>query len=140
MTRPFSLAGLLRVRGIQERAAAQRLSRASIDAEQTRARDRHVRAALAASESDAVDVRTLSAMAASRVATRSMLADLEALTQVREQEVAEAEADHSSARREVRGLERLAAEHRRMTLAEALRIEQNELDEIALRRGAEDRP
>lgn len=137
MARSFSLAGLLRVRSIQERAAAQELSRAVIEENQTRTRERHLRAALAATDSDAVDVRSLAAMAAARVAGRSMLADLESLAQVQQQAVSDAQSAHSEARREVRGLDRLAAAHLARMQADALRAEQHELDEIALRRGAE---
>lgn len=137
MTRSFSLAGLLRVRSIQERAAAQELSRAVIEENQTRTRERHLRAALAATDSDAVDVRSLAAMAAARVAGRSMLADLESLAQVQQQAVSDAQSSHSEVRREVRGLDRLAAAHLARMQADALRAEQQELDEIALRRGAE---
>lgn len=137
MTRSFSLAGLLRVRSIQERAAAQELSRAVIEENQTRTRERHLRAALAATNSDAVDVRSLAAMAAARVAGRSMLADLESLAQVQQQAVSDAQSSHSEVRREVRGLDRLAAAHLARMQADALRAEQHELDEIALRRGAE---
>ncbi len=136
MTRSFSLAGLLRVRSIQERAAAQELSRAVIEENQTRTRERHLRAALAATDSDAVDVRSLAAMAAARVAGRSMLADLESLAQVQQQAVSDAQSTHSEVRREVRGLDRLAAAHLARMQADALRAEQQELDEIALRRGA----
>lgn len=136
MTRSFSLAGLLRVRSIQERAAAQELSRAVIEANQTNTRERHLRAALAATESDAVDVRSLAALAAARVASRSMLADLESLAQVQQRAVDEAQSTHSDVRREVRGLDRLAAAHGARLQAEALRAEQHDLDEIALRRGA----
>lgn len=137
MARSFSLAGLLRVRSIQERAAAQELSRAVIEENQTRTRERHLRAALAATDSDAVDVRSLAAMAAARVAGRSMLADLESLAQVQQQAVSDAQSSHSEVRREVRGLDRLAAAHLARMQADALRAEQHELDEIALRRGAE---
>lgn len=137
MSRLFSLAGLLRVRAIQERQAAQQLSRAVIDADQTRTRDRHARAALAATESDAVDVRTLAALAAARVASRSMLADLEALSEQQQETVDAARSAHDSARRAVRGLDRLAVAHERRVRVEELRVEQHELDEIALRRGSE---
>ncbi|MGW9627837.1 hypothetical protein [Microbacterium sp. NPDC055521] len=137
MARSFSLAGLLRVRSIQERAAAQELSRAVIEENQTRTRERHLRAALAATDSDAVDVRSLAAMAAARVAGRSMLADLESLAHVQQQAVELAQSTHSEVRREVRGLDRLASAHVARMRADALRAEQHDLDEIALRRGAE---
>jgi flagellar export protein FliJ len=137
MNRSFSLAGLLRVRSIQERQAAQELSRAVVDANQTRVRDRHLRAALAATESDAVDVRSLAALAASRVAGRSMLAELGALTALQQQAVQDAKTVHDGVRREVRGLDRLAEAHAVRVRAEELRAEQHELDEIAARTGAE---
>lgn len=136
MSRKFSLAGLLRVRAIQEREAAQQLSRAVIDANQTRTRDRHLRAALAATESDAVDVRTLASLAASRVASRSMLADLESLSAQQQQTVDAAQTAHANARRAVRGLDRLAVAHEMRMRVEDLRLEQHELDEIALRSGS----
>jgi flagellar export protein FliJ len=135
MSRLFSLAGLLRVRSIQERQAAQELSRAVIDAKQTRTRDRHLRAALATTESGAVDVRTLASLAAARVASRSMLADLQTLSEQQEQAVEAAQSAHDEARQAVRGLDRLAVAHERRMRAEDLRVEQHELDEIALRRG-----
>jgi flagellar biosynthesis chaperone FliJ len=75
-------------------------------------------------------------MAAARVAGRSMLADLASLQEMQQQAVDEAQAAHSGVRREVRGLDRLAAAHTARVQAEALRAEQLELDEIAVRRGA----
>ncbi|MFB7894199.1 hypothetical protein ACFC1I_18505 [Microbacterium sp. NPDC056044] len=140
MTREFSLAGLLRVRGIQERAAAQRLSRASIEAEQTASRDRQLRAALAVTGSDAADVRSLAALAAARVAGRSLLADLDSLGELRQAALHEARDEHESARKEVRGLERLADAHAARALAGELRAEQLELDEIATRTRGEKTP
>lgn len=133
MSRQFSLAGLLRVRGIQERAAAERLSRAVLDARHTEARDRHLRAALAGEGTDAVDVRSLAALAAARSASRSMLADLTALASVQQQSVADARAEHADARRAQRGLDRLADAHAERVRADDLRSEQAELDEIAAR-------
>ncbi|WP_426184690.1 flagellar FliJ family protein [Microbacterium sp. TWP3-1-2b2] len=133
MTRGFSLAGLLRVRQIQERAAAQRLSRAVIDARHTEARDRHLRSALAGEGTDAVDVRSLAALAAARSAGRSMLADLTALAEVQSQSVDEARAEHAEARRAMRGLDRLAEAHAVRARTDELRVEQAELDEIASR-------
>lgn len=138
MTRDFSLAGLLRVREIQERAAAQRLSRAVIDARNTEARDRTLRAHLAGEGTEAVDVRSLAALAAARVAGRTLLADLTALSELQEQTVAEARSEHASARRAVRGLDRLAQAHATTVRAAELHAEQAELDEIASRSRRED--
>ena len=133
MSRGFSLAGLLRVREIQERAAAQRLSRAVIDAQHTEARDRALRAHLAGTETEAVDVRTLAALAAARVTGRALLADLTALADLQQETVAEARDAHADARRTLRGLERLAEGHADRMRAADLHAEQAELDEIGSR-------
>lgn len=130
MSRGFSLAGLLRVREIQERAAAQRLSRAVIDAQHTEARERALRAHLAGTETEAVDVRTLAALAAARVSGRALLADLTALADLQQETVAEARDAHADARRTLRGLERLAEGHADRVRAADLHAEQAELDEI----------
>lgn len=133
MTRSFSLAGLLRVREIQERAAAQRLSRAVIDAQHTEARDRSLRAHLSGVGSEAVDVRSLAALAAARVAGRTLLADLATLSELQEQTVDQARAEHADARRAMRGLDRLAQAHALQVRAAELHAEQAELDEIGAR-------
>ncbi|MEU4016732.1 flagellar FliJ family protein [Microbacterium sp. NPDC028030] len=138
MTRSFSLAGLLRVRGIQERAAAQRLSRAVIDAQHTEARDRLLRAHLTGTGSEAVDVRSLAALAAARVAGRTLLADLSTLSELQEQTVDQAREEHAEARRAVRGLDRLAEAHAAEARAADRHAEQAELDEIGSRTGAEE--
>ncbi|MFB7250951.1 hypothetical protein [Microbacterium sp. NPDC056234] len=138
MSRGFSLSGLMRVRGIQERAAAQRLSRAVIDAEQSDARERHARAALDAAGSEAVDVRTLAAIAAARVAARRQLSEFESLAQLQAEAVDEAREAHREARREIRALDRLADAHALREQAAFLKAEQNEIDEIAGRTRRDD--
>ncbi|MEE6389058.1 MULTISPECIES: hypothetical protein [Microbacterium] len=138
MSRGFSLAGLLRVREIQERAAAQRLSRAVIDAQHTEARDRALRAHLAGTDTEAVDVRALAALAAARVSSRALLADLTTLSALQQETVAEARTAHADARRTLRGLERLADGHADAVRAADLHAEQAELDEIASRSRTED--
>ncbi|MBT2494976.1 MULTISPECIES: hypothetical protein [Microbacterium] len=137
MTRSFSLAGLLRVREIQERAAAQRLSRAVLDARHTEARDRSLRAHLSGAGSEAVDVRSLAALAAARVAGRTLLSDLTVLAELQEQTVDQARAEHSEARRAMRGLDRLAQAHAVRVRAAELHAEQAELDEIGSRTDTE---
>ncbi|WP_226532084.1 hypothetical protein [Microbacterium paraoxydans] len=140
MSRSFSLAGLLRVREIQERAAAQRLSRAVIDAQHTEARDRSLRAHLAGIGNEAVDVRSLAALAAARVAGRTLLADLTTLSELQQQTVSDARAEHAEARRAMRGLDRLAAAHAEKARTAALHAEQAELDEIGARTTTEGQP
>jgi len=133
MSRAFPLAGLLRVRGVQERAAAERLTRASIEKARTEARDRQVRASLTTDAEAPQDVRTLEALAASRVAARSLLADLRSLTDAQAAALEAARAEHASARIDEHGLSRLADAHHRREQARTLQQEQAALDEIALR-------
>ena len=133
MSRGFPLAGLLRVRTIQERAAAERLSRAALEHAHTEARDRQLRASLTASMDGPEDVRTLAALAASRVAARSLLSELHTLREAQAATVAAAQAEHASARIDEHGLTRLAEAHHRREHARAMREEQATLDEIAVR-------
>ncbi|MDD7928166.1 hypothetical protein PUW81_012235 [Microbacterium sp. NM3R9] len=144
MSRRFPLAGLLRIRGIQERAAAAHLSRAALEQQRTEARERQVRNALTASADTPGDVRTLAALAAGRVAARSQLSDLAALQQTQRADLDAARACHTAARRAEHGLERLAERHTEREGARAEARDQAALDEIALRPAAprppEDRP
>jgi flagellar FliJ protein len=135
MSRAFPLAGLLRVRTLQERAAAERLSRAALEHAHTEARDRQLRASLTASMDGPDDVRTLAALAASRVAARSLLSELHTLRDAQAAAVATARAEHASARVDEHGLSRLAEAHERRERARTMREEQATLDEIAVRPG-----
>jgi len=140
MSRAFPLAGLLRVRGLQERAAAERLSRAALEHAHTEARDRQVRASLTSSAEGPEDVRTLAALAASRVAARSLLSDLRTLQDAQAAALDLARVEHANARVEEHGLSRLAEAHAQREQARALREEQATLDEIAVRPAAAPRP
>lgn len=128
----FPLAGLLRVRGAQERVAAEQLSRAS--AERARAED--AQQAAAASLADIShridDAGTLLAMAAARAAGLSTLSDLQALVEMCRTEETGAKAAHVEARRDLKGLERLAETHRVESTKAELHAEQTSLDEIAV--------
>ncbi len=138
MTRSFSLAGLLRVREIQERAAAQRLSRAVIDAQHTEARDRSLRAHLSGVGSEAVDVRSLCQPSPQpEWQAEPLLADLRTLSELQEQTVDLARTEHAEARRAMRGLDRLSQAHALQVRTAELRAEQAELDEIGARIRAE---
>ncbi|MCR2813982.1 hypothetical protein NQ166_10510 [Microbacterium sp. zg.Y1090] len=140
MSRPFRLAGLLRVRGIQERAAAAHLSRSAMERSHTDARERQLRAALAASADIPIDVRTLAAVAAGRVAARSTLTDLRTLADMQLATLEDARAQHAAARIDQRGLARLAEAHADRETARELHEEQIELDEIAVRTHTEESP
>jgi len=132
MNRTFSLTGLLRVRKVQEREAAQRLSRAAIEERQAQARERQLRTALGTGvDEEAMDAAALAALAASRAAGRALLGELAGVAEIRRHELTAAQTAHGRRRREVRGLEKLADAHDRDLRAEDLRAEQAEIDEIA---------
>jgi flagellar FliJ protein len=132
----FPLAGLLRVRGAQERVAAERLSRATADRVQTESAADDVRTSLAELGAQVGDAQTLLAMAAARAAGRSTLSDLQALTELRRVAEEEAKEAHIEARRELKGLERLESTHRAEEARADLSAEQSRLDEIAVARAA----
>ncbi|OCG76566.1 flagellar FliJ family protein [Microbacterium sediminis] len=136
MTPPFSLAGLLRLRGVQERAAAERLSRAAVTARQSEAREHRTRTALADSADAAVDVRSLAAIAASRAAARARIGELALIADAQRDDVDAARRAHTEAKRRALGLEKLEAAHRERERRGELRAEQSALDEIATGRWA----
>ncbi|MEL5990603.1 hypothetical protein ACOKGD_04995 [Microbacterium phosphatis] len=130
----FSLAGLLRLRGVQERAAAERLSRARIASDQAEARERRARAALSDTGETAVDVRTLAAIASARASARARISDLSLLNGTHREELEAARLAHSEAKRAARGLEKLEEAFTDRERFEALRVEQTAIDEIATNR------
>lgn len=132
----FPLAGLLRVRGAQERVAAERLSRATADRTRAEAAAHEAQASLNDLRPQIDDARTLMAMAAARAAGRSTLSDLQALAELRRGEEADAASAHVDARRELKGLERLEAGHRVATARAELAAEQSAIDEMAVSRTA----
>ncbi|WP_186307503.1 flagellar FliJ family protein [Microbacterium sp. 1.5R] len=131
----FTLSGLLRVRGAQERLAAEELSRAS--SERRRAEAAAHAGALSLSEisSRIDDASTLMAMAAARAAGRSALGDLQTLVELTREAEGAAKTAHVEARRELKGLERLETAHRAEARREEIATEQAALDEIATVRG-----
>ena len=103
----FPLAGLLRVRGAQERVAAEHLSRASAERAQAETAAQTAITSLADISAQIDDPRALMAMAAARAAGRSTLSDLQALVDMRRSAESEARSAHVEARRDLKGLERL---------------------------------
>ncbi|GAA1251066.1 flagellar export protein FliJ [Microbacterium phyllosphaerae] len=128
----FPLAGLLRVRGAQERVAAEQLSRASADRAAAEAAEQTAISSLADISAQIDDPRALMAMAAARAAGRSTLSDLQAIVDMRRGAESEAKSAHVDARRELKGLERLEAGHRVESTRAELAAEQSVLDEMAV--------
>lgn len=132
----FPLAGLLRVRGAQERVAAEHLSRTSADRAQAEEAAQDAITSLADISAQVDDPRALMAMAAARAAGRSSLSDLQALVDMRRGAEAEAKSAHVEARRELKGLERLESTHRVEAARAEQAAEQTALDEIAVERSS----
>lgn len=128
----FPLAGLLRVRGAQERVAAEHLSRASAERAHAETAEQTAITSLADISAQIDDPRALMAMAAARAAGRSTLSDLQALVEMRRSAESEARSAHVEARRDLKGLERLETTHRVETAKAELAAEQTVLDEIAV--------
>lgn len=133
MVRPFPLAGLMRLRRLQEDEAASTLAAANRTARLHAGRQQAARHELDGTSSEASGTTALLAVAASRASARSMLASLEALTAEHQAAAAEAHEGYMQARLKAAGMEKLEARHQAAARGEALRAEQIGLDELALR-------
>ncbi|WP_426976120.1 flagellar FliJ family protein [Pseudarthrobacter sp. O4] len=131
MSRQFSLAGLLRLRQIQQDQAATGLARARSRSSSVRVREAAARRELAANDEPISSSASLRAIAAARSSSQSMLADLQTLTRIAETQEADARSDFIAARTRSVGLEKLQARHHAEVTTEDLRAEQSTLDEIA---------
>ena len=131
MNRQFSLAGLLRLRQIQQDQAASGLARARSRSSSVRAREASARRQLSATDEGIDSSASLRAVAASRSAAHSMLADLQNLARVAETDEAAAREEFIAARTRSVGLEKLQARHHAEVSTAELRAEQSTLDEIS---------
>ncbi len=137
MSRPFRLAGLLRLRTMAEEQAAVQLARTTRERDAAEIRRRATSASLGDAEfglrSDLVGVR---AVIASRMALSALLVDHQARVVVAQDAVEQADADWSAARTRTRTLEKLQERQEKAVLLDEQRAEQKVLDEIAGRRTA----
>lgn len=131
MARNFSLAGLLRLRHIQEEQAAGDLAAANQRMRDNFSRQARARTALGESRSTVTNTAALLAVAAARASSRSMLSDLEAIGTERQSEAADAKNAFQAARAQSVGLEKLEGKHADTVAAEDLHADQGVLDEIA---------
>jgi len=131
MNRQFPLAGLLRLRQLQQDQAATGMARANSRSEEMRGRRAAARKDLGTSAETAVSSASLMAIAAARASSQSMLADLDALAAAAEADLEEAHAEYTQARRMAVGLEKLELRHGVELAAADLHAEQGVLDEIA---------
>jgi flagellar FliJ protein len=131
MARAFPLAGLLRLRQIEKDHAASDL--AAANAFRRNADDRQARAiaALHNVSTETTDAASLFALAAARASSRSMLADLAALTERADREATEAQTAFGEAKSRAVGLEKLETRHNAEITAIDLSTEQAAIDEAA---------
>jgi len=133
MTRRFTLAGLLRLRKVQEEQAKAELLLARERARRHLREENRLREALAGARDSAASVDSLRAIAAARASTTRMLGELDALGVVLENDVQARAAVQARARRDALALERLEARHAEALAAQELRAEQHLIDEAAVR-------
>ncbi len=131
MSRPFSLAGLLRLRHLQQDQAAGDLAAANARLRATATRIDETRAALEHLPLNPTGADTLYAIAAARASSRSMLAELVALDGVAQQAAAAAQADFEAKKAASASLEKLEGRHGAAEAAEDLHAQQTVIDEIA---------
>ena len=131
MTNLFRLAGLHRLRKMQEDATRAELACARATAVQRRREDQRVRAVLGDSAVEVASAEAVQSIAAARASSSSMLGELDALLARDEEAVAVAAAAHADARSRTRQLEKLEERHDARVRTESLRAEQLVLDEHA---------
>ena len=131
MARLFPLAGLLRLRHLQQDKAAGDLAAANRRLKENAERRTRVRGALSGTPTDVDSTTALHAAVVARAASRSMLADLEALAVERLSERERTQAVFDAARAKSIGLEKLEDKHTAGVIAEDLHAEQTVLNEIA---------
>ena len=133
MPRMFPLAGLLRLRQIQQDQAASDLAAARRRANESAARERRAQSALSGIATDVGDSSVLYAIAAARASSRSMLAELQEIERADRENAEAANESFTTARARSVGLEKLERRHVEGVEHAELRAEQGVLDEIANR-------
>jgi flagellar FliJ protein len=129
----FSLAGLLRLRKLEEDERAIELNSARDRQSIGVARTRRIRSTLADSSLDPASFSSLASVAATRATTATMLAELGEIDRAAAAEVEEARVAHASAHRRTKGLEKLETRYEDVRAAEELRAEQLVLDDLSAR-------
>lgn len=131
MSRAFSLAGLLRLRHLQQDQAAGDLAAANALVRAAATRVDETRTALEHLPNSASGSESLSAIAAARASSSSMLTELTALTATAERARVVAQREFDASKAAAVSLEKLEERHVMMTAAEELHAEQAVIDEVA---------
>jgi flagellar FliJ protein len=131
MARMFPLAGLLRLRQVQEERAASELATANARSRELRSRQSRALDTLGSSTAEPTNSSVLYAVAAARASSRSMLAELDALDVEHQPVLDQANEAFAEARARSIGLEKLAGRHQQQQTEEDLHTEQAAIDEMA---------
>lgn len=129
----FSLAGLLRLRKLEEDQRTLELNTARRKEAIGLARTRRIRSTLTESPVDPISYVSLVSVAATRATTATMLAELGEADRAAAAEVEVARVQHADAHRRTKGLEKLETRYEDARTAEELRAEQLVLDDLAAR-------
>lgn len=130
MAKPFSLAGLLRLRHTEQDLAGANLARANTRVRDNATTEKRARRALASYGDTATSTENLRAIAASRQASAALLTELMVVSDRDLTDRDAAQAAYNAARTRSVGLEKLEQKHRALMFAEELKAEQAALDEI----------
>lgn len=131
MTRNFALGGLLRLRRLEQDEAAGGLAAANAGTRESAAREAAARSVLSESTATPGSLGALHGVAAARASSRSMVAELSAVTAERRRRAEEAQQEYSEARKNTLSLEKLAVRHAESEAQLELQAEQIVLDELA---------
>lgn len=130
MNRQFPLAGLLRLRRLEQDQAAGHLGAVNAQLRAVGAQQAAARADAEEIASDVDSSAALLAVAAARAASAGLLAELDALVAAHEAECAQAQRDLAAARTRTIGLEKLELRHQSLVEAADLAVEQRVLDDL----------
>lgn len=130
MTPQFPLAGLLRLRRLEQDQAAARFGAVNAQLRAVGAQQASARAEAEEIASDVDSSAALLAVAAARAASASLLTELDALAAVTEAERGQAQRDLAVARGRTVGLEKREARHGALVVAAELAAEQSVLDDL----------
>ncbi|MEH0109332.1 flagellar export protein FliJ [Tersicoccus sp. MR15.9] len=134
MSAPFRLAGLLRLRRLNEDAAAARWGSAAAEHRAARSRRDDLYGRAVAGDTTPDSVASLRAIAAARSSTVALLAELDAATMTAEQAERDLRDAWTAARTATAGLEKLEERHDERTAHAELAADQAALDELAVTR------
>lgn len=136
MARHFRLAGLLRIRELQEAQAAGKLAAANASLREGAAQSARAREAAEQSADEADSAEALMAIAAARSSTSSFLLELDGLVSSLSNDAGAATREYHQARRGAVVLQKLQDRHLETLAHEDLAREQHTLDELAARGAA----